>query len=428
MVHRKDTDPSPFRTGLLHGFLSVAVFGAVSILAGGAIHLTGDPAEAGPRQVIALFGAESGEHLALHLRMSDKALASTLALDLDGTGQGEGVSEAAEPSLGIADPGILPEEDIARVQVAGMGRGIRINGKLVAPGQRFSQIEQDGSSQASASPAIDAVAREKAAIAAALSEPERVSYARPFENPDNKPIVSLIIGGLGTSYKQTISAIDELPPEVTLSFISNTNRDLLQYARRKGHEVLLEVPMESLGASRARANRDTLLANAPADENLLRLKSLLRGKREIYGVISYKGDKFVSDEEAAGPILTYLYEEGLAFFQHATLEDTPFEAAASTLSIEFAAAIENIDTETRASEIEEALFKLETHALDQGMALGTGSSYPLTVDLVSRWSRRLEDKGILLAPASSIAGENVRDSRFQTSQLDIQVGERDIAQ
>ena len=65
------------------------------------------------------------------------------------------------------------------------------------------------------------------------------------------------------------------------------------------------------------------------------------------------------------------------------------------------------------------MFKLETQALDEGMAFGTGFSYPLTVDLVARWSQRLADKGILLAPASAIAARQPKDQSFQTSQLSL---------
>jgi len=206
---------------------------------------------------------------------------------------------------------------------------------------------------------------------------------------------------------------------VTLSFVPTASADLLKYARRQGHEILLEIPMESAGSSRTRPHRDTLLANVDPVDNILRMNSLLRGKKELYGVINHKGDKFVTGEGMTAPMLAHLQERDLAFFQHGTLERTSLGEEAAKIEMSFAVAQENIDTEIRASFIEAQLFKLETQALDEGAALGTGFSYPLTVDLVARWSQRLADKGILLAPASAIVARRPKDESFLTTQLSL---------
>ena len=409
MLNSKTADPSPFRAGLVHGFLSVAVFAGLGALVGGAIHLTGDPAEAGPQHVVALFEAENNQALALRSRATNALALSVLsagdeASDTDVTPQ--------EPNLGVADPSRVQavqsrEPELTQAQQA--PRGIRINGKLVQPGQRYSQVEatqtvakSDVGASAQAAPEVRL---NKGAVEPA---PVLASYARPFENPQGKPIVSLIIGGLGTSYRQTLSTIDELPANVTLSFVPTASNELLRYARKKGHEVLLEVPMEPLDRGRARPHRDTLLSNSPPEDNVLRLKSLLRGRHELYGVITYQGGKFVRAEESIPAILAYLSDRGLAFFQHSSLERARFKEEAERLNMSFAVGQENIDTEIRASAIEAKLFKLETQSLDEGVAFGTGFAYPQTVDIVSRWSQRLDQKGILLAPASAVAAERSR--------------------
>ncbi|MBV6652063.1 MAG: divergent polysaccharide deacetylase family protein, partial [Hoeflea sp.] len=65
--------------------------------------------------------------------------------------------------------------------------------------------------------------------------------ARAFSNPDGKPTVSLIVSGLGTNATRTRAAIDELPPEVTLSFAPTSDNlsTWVRRARRAGHEVLI---------------------------------------------------------------------------------------------------------------------------------------------------------------------------------------------
>lgn len=416
MVHRKDADPSPFRSGLLHGVLSVAVFGGVVGLLGGMVHLTGDPANAGPKQVIALFDTAEERAPTLRQRPTDGAV---LALNIDNNGVDKIASD--EPNLGVADPsGAAPVKAARPAPVLTVNKpgGIRINGKLVNPGESYSGVEADnGRPQATLLTARPEPIADKQEAAPA---PAVVSYARPFENPQGKPIVSLIIGGLGTSRSQTITAIDELPPEVTLSFVPRARANLIRYAREKGHEVLLEIPMESHERGKTRPHNDRLLASVPADQNILRLKALLRGKKNLYGVITKRGDKFVTAKDAGAPVLAYLQDNQLAFFQHSGLSDTTFAADAAALNMEFAAAQENIDTELRSSEVEAQLLKLETLALENGVALGTGFSYPLTADIVSRWSRRLSDKGILLAPASAVALQTKQSAAFQTSLLEIE--------
>jgi len=425
MLLRTNADPSPFRSGLFHGALSLLVFGGVAGLIGGLVHLTGDPDEAGPQHVVALFATEADEVPGLRVRSAGQ---QGTPIVLAANDAAEGAEQTSEPSLGVSDPGGTGQavtqsstsQQVATSAQTAAPRGIRINGKLVSPGQRLSQFEE-GSGP---SPEIQINTAIPVADPATVQPPLNPK-ARPFENPEGKPIVSLVIGGLGTSHRQAIAAIDELPAAVTLSFVPTANRNLLRYARQKGHEVLLELPMESYGQGKGRPHRDTLLAAASAEQNLLRLNSLLRGRDEIYGVITDKGDKFITSETVGPVILERLDEKGLAFFTHGTLGRNTFKTDAANLNMEFAAADENIDTEIRASTIEAQLFKLETEATEKGMAFGTGFSYPLTVDTVSRWSRRLEAKGILLAPASAVAAETKKARTFKTSQLQVPAGGSD---
>src|SRR3984885_6001362 len=73
-------------------------------------------------------------------------------------------------------------------------------------------------------------------------------YARPFDAPDTKPRVAVLLTGLGLSSAPTEAAINRLPPEVTLSFSPYAEHlgDWLQAARAAGHEVLLDLPLEPL--------------------------------------------------------------------------------------------------------------------------------------------------------------------------------------
>ena len=70
-------------------------------------------------------------------------------------------------------------------------------------------------------------------------------YARPWSGARGAR-VAIVIGGLGVSQTGTQEAIDKLPAEVTLAFAPQGNSigRWMQAARRKGHEIVMQVPLE----------------------------------------------------------------------------------------------------------------------------------------------------------------------------------------
>ncbi|MEM8633746.1 MAG: divergent polysaccharide deacetylase family protein [Pseudomonadota bacterium] len=403
MSDRKTADPSPFRSGVTHGFLSVAAFVVVSGIVGSIVHLTGDPAEAGPNIVISLFDGEDGQPSNLKTRFTSPMVLASRIL--------ETAEDNSQPNLGVDDPTVTPDRATPAATNDVQTGGIRINGQRVLPGQSFRQVNQANTDQSASSGQITTVSLQTAVEDSAARNPN----ARTFDNPDGKPIIALVIGGIGTSYRQSLTAIDDLPEGVTLSFVPDASAELLRRARRQGHETLAELPMEAQSRGRTRPHQNTLTVNATKDENAYRLRATLRNKPGIYGVISYNGSKFVGDGLAVSDIASNLAGRGLAFVQHANLNRTTFEVHADSLDMDYAAATVNIDSRPDAAEIEKSLLALESVAIENGAALGTGFAFPLTVDVVRDWAARLEDKGILLAPVSAVAA--ARADLIQTTQL-----------
>ena len=419
MAKGKRRDPSPVRAGFYHGFLSLAVFGGLLGVSAGAIHLTGDPSAAGPSQIIALFETNPDTRRTARARLVDQTgtLPVTRADNLQDQYNGLDAGQAALPNLGVLDPSGA-EADPARVQRASaslptpqpgiQAAGMTINGVFVPVGKSYQQVEQN--SDVSSITIVDETAetprQEPAPVPESLatvtiSTPSEANI-RAFSNPEDKPVIALIVGGLGTSARQTNAAIDDLPPEVTLSFIADASPSLIRRAREKGHEVLLEVPMEAYERGRTLPHSQTLLAGGSADDNRDRLDRLLSRSTEFFGVINHDGEKFADADSALAPILERLEERGLAFFRHGSTPSKSFDLAADQQGIIYAAANDNIDTQVEAEAIERRLQQLEEIAKSRGAALGTGFAYPLTMDIIVAWSRRLETKGILLAPASAV--------------------------
>src|SRR5687768_1615754 len=70
------------------------------------------------------------------------------------------------------------------------------------------------------------------------------AYARPFTAPAAQKRIAIVMTGLGISQSQTEFALARLAPEITLAFVPSVSglQVLIDQARGKGHEVVLEVP------------------------------------------------------------------------------------------------------------------------------------------------------------------------------------------
>lgn len=407
MGKQRETSPSPLRSGIKHAALSVLVFGSISAVLGAGIQLAGDPQAAGPQMHLALFESDGLQQPMLKTRLQND------------TGNVETAALAEEPSLGItygedADDSATQISSLSVTPPTAQGDAslttapgaVRINGKLVRPGESLSDVS---TTQIISLPKVDIASLTEyhngvrvPRIAADGRTPADV-YARPFTNPRGQPTVSLIIGGLGINARQTKSAIEELPPEVTLSFASE-GRNLQMWmtrAREAGHEVLLELPMQPYDYGRMRPHPLSLAVENDAGSNVSRLEKLLSEATGYFGVINYQGAKLAASEEASAPILGALSRRGLALIEDGSLPRSVFGKIAADQNLRFSNDAHPVDLQRDFESINNQLAELETQAVENGAALGTAYAYPVTIDTVREWAGLLAQKGILLAPAST---------------------------
>jgi polysaccharide deacetylase 2 family uncharacterized protein YibQ len=423
MGYRRGSDPSPLRAGLTHAGLSLLAFGGLSALLGTGIHLSGNAADASPSQQIALFDApaEGAPSLKARLKSETSNPQQMASADLSAFGTQDVTAE--EPDLGVDYvEGQTKLVKVAEVTEQGSAsdrsQGIRINGKLVRPGQSLSEV----SHVAALDPAPIAGLYETLngkrlprISQAGLSPAD--AYARPFANPGNRPVVALVVGGLGINATHTRSAIDELPPEVTLSFAPDARglQRWIHKARAAGHEVMIEVPMEAYEYGRMKMHPQTLTTTQTSDQNIAKLNQVLSKATGYFGVINYQGAKFSTDLNATKPVLRTLSKRGIAFVQDGSLQSTGFDAAAGATSLRFARAAKQVDAKLTAPDITAQFMELETLAREQGVAMGTGYAYPVTIDVAKAWTADLAQKGIVLAPVSALSSVSPIESEVPAS-------------
>tara|TARA_R110000796_G_scaffold93678_1_gene198267 strand:- start:119 stop:1369 length:1251 start_codon:yes stop_codon:yes gene_type:complete len=404
--------------------MSLLVFGGLAGALGAGIQFSGDPSAAGPRQQLALFDVVDEARPTLKTRLKTDGTDQAIMAALGDDGYPE-VDGGEEPSLGVdyseatgvTGTGGPSDDAVADAE----GVGVRINGKLVKPGESYGEVTAIVSlDTAPISGLSETVNGLRLPRVAPDGRAPADAYARPFANPGQQPVVSLVVGGLGINATHTKSAIEELPPEVTLSFAPDAQR--LQYwinrARASGHEVLIELPMENFDYGRMKMHPQTLLSGRDASVNVSRLNTLLGRASGYFGVINYQGAKFSSDAEAVRPVLQALSDRGVALVEDGSLEEASFDAIADATRVRYVKASSPIDTKLTADDINLQLLELETRAKQTGAAMGAGYAFPITIEMAKIWTSELSRKGILLAPVSALVGttpaEFVNDDRNST--------------
>ena len=222
------------------------------------------------------------------------------------------------------------------------------------------------------------------------------AYARPFKG-DGRPMVALVVGGLGLNPATTKQAIEQLPPQVTLSFVPYVSglQGWIDLARASGHEVMIEVPMQPTNYPDNDPGPQTLLANARTDDLIGHLNWVLSRATGYFAVSNYQGGAFFRDKAGTTVFLQNLKTRGVAFIddgQARALQGAWGRASADRI----------IDSQINSTAIYAQLGGLEATAKSRGSALGTGFAYPVTLAVALKWTQGLDAKGIQLAPASAI--------------------------
>jgi polysaccharide deacetylase 2 family uncharacterized protein YibQ len=224
------------------------------------------------------------------------------------------------------------------------------------------------------------------------------AYKRPFV-PDGRPRIAIVVGGLGLNARATHTAIDTLPPEITLSFAPYAEglQAWVDAARARGHEVLLETPMEPMDFPDNDPGPYALMTEASAPETAHKLEAVLSRTTGYFGLTNYLGSRFLASDAAYQTFAQSVASRGLGFIDDGLASRHPAGG------LPRASADRVIDDQLSAGGIEQQLQALEMSANQHGQALGAGFAYPVTLDKVARWAQGLSQRGFQLAPASALA-------------------------
>jgi uncharacterized protein len=258
--------------------------------------------------------------------------------------------------------------------------------------QKFLEMSAHG--------AIPKIAADGVRPADAFAQPVKALPGKP-----DAPRIAIIVSGLGVSDSATADAIAKLPGAVTLGFMpyGSDVAALAGRARARGHEVLLQVPMEPFDYPDNDPGPQTLLTSLTPQQNLDRLYWLMSRFQGYVGIAGAMGGRFTASEPSFAPVLREAAKRGLIFVDDGANPRSLAGRIAGANSLPFAKADVTIDAVPTASEIDHALGRLEMAARERSIAVGISSGLPVSIDHIAKWAKTLADHGVQLVPITAVA-------------------------
>ncbi len=231
-------------------------------------------------------------------------------------------------------------------------------------------------------------------------------YSRQPDTEGNFGVarVVIVVGGLGISQTSTKLAIDSLPPNVTLAFApyGNSLNRWMQTARKAGHELLLQLPMEPIDYPQNNPGPHTLRTEADLEENLANLHWAMSRLTNYVGVTNYLGNKILQQPAGLSPIFAEISKRGLMFFEDGTVQNSMGPGVAVKELVPYARAEILIDNVRSRSAIASKLNELAAQAKRTGLAIGMANAFPDSIAMISEFARRSKQNGIEITPVTAV--------------------------
>jgi polysaccharide deacetylase 2 family uncharacterized protein YibQ len=229
-------------------------------------------------------------------------------------------------------------------------------------------------------------------------------YARPWSGARGTRI-AIVVGGLGLSQTGTQRALKTLPEEITLAFAANGNSltRWMPEARRGGHEILLQVPLEPFDYPDNDPGPLTLLHSNSEKKNLQLLHESMGKMTNYTGIMNYLGGRMLADANALEPVMRDIGGRGLLFLDDGSSQQSLSATYAKAFTAPHAFADLVLDNEVNRTAILKKLDDLERIAFRKGSAIGVASGFDESVDAITEWAKDAGSRGIEVVGVSVLS-------------------------
>ena len=231
-------------------------------------------------------------------------------------------------------------------------------------------------------------------------------YARPWSGA-RATRVAIVVGGIGLSQTGSQRAIRELPEQITLAFAATGNSlsRWMQEARRKGHEIVLQVPFEPFDYPANNPGRGTLLTTDQPAEALKKLREAMGRITNYTGIMNYMGAKYMSDAAAFEPVMRDIGGRGLLFLDDGSTARSLADSFAKAIGMPYAQGNLLLDGQPEKAAVLAKLDELERIARRNGEAIGIASAFDETIAAIRQWAEEATGRGIEIVGVSALAAD-----------------------
>lgn len=211
------------------------------------------------------------------------------------------------------------------------------------------------------------------------------AYSRPVSVVPSTPYIAILFSGLGKRANATTSAVNALPPEVSLSFspYSEKLETYVTEARRAGHETLIDLPMQQGFFPETDPGPLGLVTGLPEQENRKRLQKTMGQNVAYIGLAAAPNENFSYSSSQMKPFAEEIEESGLLYV--GGTDDERMPAFKNTLRPDI-----HISNNFYRTAIRARLDEVKEKALKNGSAFLRVETVPITLLTVSEWMKSFE--------------------------------------
>jgi len=237
-----------------------------------------------------------------------------------------------------------------------------------------------------------------APIAAVAASP-----ASPFPDRQNGAArLAIILDDLGSD-RSAAEAVFALPYPLTISVLPNHahSLDIAEEAHRRGYEVMLHLPMQSVGNETPEAQE--LRPGMPADEIPMLFEQMMESVPYASGVNNHQGSQATADPALMAELMPVLQKWNLFYVDSRTTAATVAYDTAQRLGVR--SGFRNVpflDDVVEVSAVRKQLDLALREAKQKGQAIAIGHPHPATLQALSEVLPQAEARGVHLVYASDL--------------------------
>ncbi len=216
-------------------------------------------------------------------------------------------------------------------------------------------------------------------------------------------MVAIVLDDVGVAPAQAWAALD-LPAPMTISIMTYAGEatQLAAEAHRRGHELMVHMPMEPIDASLDPGPQALRVGLAPG-EILRRVDWGLSRFSGYIGFNNHMGSRFTQDAVGMRIVLAEAKRRGLLFLDSKTISSSVADRLAGEIGLAHVARDVFLDDDMSRAAIDRQLAETLRIARRQGSAIAIGHPHPETLAALKAWLPQARANGIVIVPLSAIA-------------------------